>query len=176
MHFNIGNKVAVLDEALEGYIVDVQGNSISIKDKEGMVYIYEASELVLIKEDQHELSKFKDIHSPFLKEKMKEPTRKKVQIKEPNKTVLEVDLHIGQLITSTKGMDKFDILTYQLHTAKSKLEFAIRKRIPKVIFIHGVGEGVLKNELTYLFKKYPVQFYDASYQKYGFGATEVNIL
>lgn len=176
MHFNIGNKVAVLDEALKGDVVDVQGNSISIKDKEGMIYIYEASELVLIKEDQHELSKFKDIHSSFLKEKMKESTHKKVRLKQANKTVLEVDLHIGQLKASTKGMDKFDILTYQLYTAKSQLEFAIQKRIPKVVFIHGVGEGVLKNELAYLFKKYPVQFYDASYQKYGFGATEVSIL
>jgi dsDNA-specific endonuclease/ATPase MutS2 len=44
-----------------------------------------------------------------------------------------------------------------------------------VIFIHGIGEGVLKRELQYLLKKYPVDFYDASYQKYGLGATEVYI-
>ena len=50
------------------------------------------------------------------------------------------------------------------------------KRIQKVVFIHGVGEGVLKLELEYLFKRYDnLKFYDANYQKYGLGATEVYI-
>ena len=88
---------------------------------------------------------------------------------------MEVDLHINQLIDSTRGMDNFDILTIQLDTAKHKLEFAIRNRIRRVVFIHGVGEGVLKTELEYLFNKYHVDFYDAPYQKYGLGATEVYI-
>ena len=44
------------------------------------------------------------------------------------------------------------------------------------MFIHGVGEGVLKEELHYLFNKYEnVKHYDANYQKYGLGATEVYI-
>ena len=55
------------------------------------------------------------------------------------------------------------------------IEFAIKKRIPKIVFIHGVGEGVLKSELHFLFNNYPVKYYDASYQKYGLGATEVYI-
>ena len=67
------------------------------------------------------------------------------------------------------------MLTLQLNTAKSKIEFAISKRISKIIFIHGVGEGVLKSELHYLFGSYPVRFYDASYKKYGLGATEVYV-
>jgi hypothetical protein len=46
-----------------------------------------------------------------------------------------------------------------------------------VVFIHGVGEGVLKIELEYLFRRYEnVKYYDADYQKYGLGATEVYIL
>ena len=72
-------------------------------------------------------------------------------------------------------MDNFDMLNLQLETAKRKLEFAIQKRISKIVFIHGVGAGVLKTELHYLFNKYPVKYYDASYQKYGLGATEVYI-
>jgi dsDNA-specific endonuclease/ATPase MutS2 len=68
------------------------------------------------------------------------------------------------------------MLTLQMDTAKRQLEFAIRKRIQKVVFIHGVGEGVLKTELEYLFGRYNnVKYYDADYQKYGLGATEVYI-
>jgi dsDNA-specific endonuclease/ATPase MutS2 len=68
------------------------------------------------------------------------------------------------------------MLNIQLDTAKRQLNFAISKRIQKVVFIHGVGEGVLKEELRYLFNRYDnVKFYDADYQKYGLGATEVYI-
>ena len=71
-------------------------------------------------------------------------------------------------------MNNFDILTIQLETAKRHIDFAIKNRIPKIILIHGVGEGVLKSELEFLFGRYDdVTFQDASYQKYGVGATEL---
>jgi dsDNA-specific endonuclease/ATPase MutS2 len=89
---------------------------------------------------------------------------------------MEVDLHIHQLVPKTKGMDNFDMLTLQIDTAKRQLEFAIKKRIQRVVFIHGVGEGVLRAELEYLFRQYGnLQFDDADYKKYGRGATEVYI-
>lgn len=71
-------------------------------------------------------------------------------------------------------MSNYDILTLQIDTAKHQLEFAMRKRIQKIVFIHGVGEGVLKAELDFLLGRYDnLKFYDADYQKYGVGATEV---
>ena len=77
---------------------------------------------------------------------------------------------------STRGMDNYDILSRQVDTAQHKLEFAIKKRIPRIVFIHGVGAGVLKTELNFLFNRYNVSVKDASYQKYGLGATEVYII
>jgi dsDNA-specific endonuclease/ATPase MutS2 len=65
------------------------------------------------------------------------------------------------------------MLNLQLDTAQRKMEFALSKRIPKIVFIHGIGEGVLKSELQRLLNEYPVKHYDASYKKYGLGATEV---
>ena len=73
-------------------------------------------------------------------------------------------------------MSNYDILTLQSETAKRHLEFAIRNRIPKIVFIHGVGEGILKSELDFLLGRYDnVVFQDGNYQKYGLGATEVFI-
>jgi dsDNA-specific endonuclease/ATPase MutS2 len=73
-------------------------------------------------------------------------------------------------------MDNSEMLNLQLETAKRQLDFAISKRIQKVVFIHGVGAGVLKEELHYLFRRYDnVKYYDADYQKYGLGATEVYV-
>ena len=89
---------------------------------------------------------------------------------------MEVDLHIWKLVDKTKGLTNFEMLNIQLETAKRQLEFAIRKRIQRIVFIHGVGEGVLKAELVTLFNRYEgLKWYDTDFRKYGVGATEVYI-
>jgi len=86
----------------------------------------------------------------------------------------EFDLHIEKLVKNFRGMSNFDILNIQTETAKRHLDFAVKNRIPKLVFIHGVGEGVLKAELDFILNRMEgVSFQDANYQKYGLGATEV---
>ncbi|ARV06062.1 DNA mismatch repair protein MutS [Polaribacter sp. SA4-10] len=174
MHLEIGNKVAVLDDVLKGKVIAVNGDEISVQTNDGMIFNFSKSELVKMDVDQHELTKFSDIHNSLFQEKVAQNKPKKSLFKkEKQEVTLEVDLHISKLAKSTRGMDNYDMLNLQLDTAKRKVEFAISKRIPKIVFIHGVGEGVLKSELQFLLNKYPVKHYDASYKKYGLGATEV---
>lgn len=176
MRLEIGDKVAVLDDVLKGVISAIKGDVISIETKDGMIFKFTSSELVKIGKDQQELSKFSDINNPLLKEKISfQKSSKSLFTKEKNEVILEVDLHINQLVKSTRSLDNYDMLNLQLDTAKRKVEFAISKRISKIVFIHGVGEGVLKSELNRLLNKYPVKYYDASYKKYGLGATEVYV-
>lgn len=113
-----------------------------------------------------------------LKDKTEEKKRNFVREKKNKRDdfVLEVDLHIEKLVKNFRGMSNFDILNIQMDSAKGQLDFAIKNRLPKIVFIHGVGEGVLKAELEFLFSKYnEITFKEASYQKYGLGATEVHI-
>lgn len=176
-HFKIGDKVAVLDDTLTGKVHTIQENSITIKTEDDFLMTFEPSDLVLIKGEQKEYSKYIDIQHEALLEK-EQPERKRIttkSLKNRKQPPLEADLHIHQLTSSTKGMANYDILTLQLETAKKRLEFAIKKKIPRVVFIHGIGEGTLKKELEFLFAKYNVKVYPASFQKYGFGATEVYI-
>jgi len=172
----IGNKVAVLDDVLNGKVVAVSKDFVSIQSSDGMIFNFNEKELVKIETEQHELTKFSDINNGFLKEKIDQFKPKSKLFKKQNKEVImEVDLHINQLTKSVKGLDNYDMLNLQLDTAKRKVEFAIQKRVVKIVFIHGVGEGVLKSELQSLLNKYPVKHYDASYKQYGLGATEVYI-
>lgn len=174
MCFEIGNKVAVIDDVIRGVVVEVSGSTVTVEDKEGMIYQFLAKELVKVDKEQLELSKYLNINNNLLNDKQREKVkRKNTFIKTKNEVVMEVDLHIEKLLKSTKGMDNYDILSYQMEIARQKIEYCQLKRIPKIVFIHGVGEGVLKTELNYLLNKYPVDYYDASYQKYGLGATEV---
>lgn len=91
--------------------------------------------------------------------------------------VLEVDLHANQLLLTTKGMGNTDILLYQLSKFNEVMRQYHRKKGTQLVFIHGKGEGVLRNALLHeLRTKYP-QCYrqDAPFHKYGFGATKVTI-
>jgi dsDNA-specific endonuclease/ATPase MutS2 len=173
--FKIGDIVEVLDEAIKGSVVGLGTNSILITTDDGFELEYEPTQLVktagTLTVTNYDVAKVK--HEKDTPKKKRKDTAK---TKERNAPKMEVDLHIHQLTKSTRGMNNFDMLNLQIETAKRQLEFAIRKRIQKVVFIHGVGEGVLKEELKYLFNKYDnVTFYDAEYKKYGLGATEVYI-
>jgi dsDNA-specific endonuclease/ATPase MutS2 len=180
MKFKINDKVAVIDDLIKGKVIAVSKDSIQVEATDGFIFNFSPNALIVIKEDQKELSKFSDINNEHLIEKVTESSKKKKSkfksdLKPDKLPPMEVDLHIQNLIATTRGLDNYDILTIQLETAKKKLEFAIRNRIPKIVFIHGVGEGVLKSELEFLLKKYPVEWYEASFKKYGLGATEVYI-
>ena len=76
MQFLVGKKVAVLDDILKGVIVSVDNQIIGVKDNDGMVYQYNQKELVLIEEDQYQLSKFSDINNALLNEKLEETSSK----------------------------------------------------------------------------------------------------
>ena len=180
MKFKVNDFVLVLDENLSGSIKSIKGNTVSIETTDGFLLDFESEELVKdsSKTDfKSGLFSHKSIHS-VLDEKEKPARRKttKVKAKESFEPTMEVDLHINQLVKSPRGMSNHDMLTTQLDTARHKLDWAISKRIQKIVFIHGVGEGVLKIELEYLFGRYNnVKYYDAKYKKYGLGATEVYI-
>ena len=91
--------------------------------------------------------------------------------------VLEVDLHIHELLDSTAGLSNADMLTYQLDKFHEVLKQNEGKKGQKIVFIHGKGDGVLRNaiekELKTRYKSYYYQ--DASFREYGFGATMVTI-
>jgi dsDNA-specific endonuclease/ATPase MutS2 len=175
--FEIGDKVEVLDEAISGRVVAIKNEVISVETNDGFMMTFFVNELVKVN-NSSTLSGFFSTQSLSSVLKDKEDPKKRSFVKEKksrkDEFVLEVDLHIEKLVPNKKGMSNYDMLNLQLSTAKRQLEFALQKRIPKVVFIHGVGEGVLKAELDFLLGRYEsLTFQDANYQKYGLGATEV---
>lgn len=105
------------------------------------------------------------------------PARKKSGARREKSQVIEVDLHINQLLDTTAGMNNADILEYQLNKLNEAMQANLNHKGRKLVFIHGKGDGVLRkavvNELK---KKYPSCYYqDASFKEYGFGATMVTI-
>jgi len=177
-HFSPGDSVLVLDDDLSGKVLSVRGNLVVISTDDEFEMEFENSELVLVDNTLSKRDFIPDDVSEVLSEKAAEKYKKvkRVKPKERNLPPMEVDLHIHQLVPKSKGLDNYEMLTIQIDTAKRQLEFAFKKRIQRIVFIHGIGEGVLKAELEYLFRQYGnLQFNDADYKKYGRGATEVYI-
>jgi hypothetical protein len=175
--FTIGQSIQVLDDDLEGVITAIDMPYITIETCDGFIVRFRESEIIpaisnTIKEQLKNVSRQRGLE----KEPDAKPKSARIKPKERNLPPMEVDLHIEKLVKSYGHMNNYDILTLQVDTAERQLHFAISKRIPKMVFIHGVGEGVLKEELYYLFNRYEgIKFYTADYQKYGAGATEVYI-
>ncbi|WP_106794659.1 DNA mismatch repair protein MutS [Aquimarina sp. Aq78] len=175
----IGDTVSVLDEPITGKVIAVTVDEVTIETEDGFDMTFFVREVVKIESGELIMPSYEEINKN-LKEKevfKKKPKRPIVKPKERDIPPMEVDLHVNKLVRSTKGMTNHDMITLQLDTAKRQLDFAISKRIPNVIFIHGVGQGILKEELKYLFGRYDnIRISEGDYKKYGLGAMEVYIV
>ncbi|MDR0574565.1 MAG: DUF2027 domain-containing protein [Tannerella sp.] len=92
--------------------------------------------------------------------------------------IIEIDLHINQLMETTSGMNNADMLNYQISKFHEVMKANSGKKGQKIVFIHGKGEGVLRTALEKELKttyKRQCRFQDASFREYGYGATMVVI-
>lgn len=177
--FNKGDKVSVLDEAINGVVVSTKDREVTIETDDGFMMTFFVNEILKVQITSNLMDSIKRINKDEI-EKEKAIPKPRSFVKERKdkneRAAPEFDLHIEKLVLNKQGMSNYDILTLQSETAKRHIEFAIKNRIPKIVFIHGVGEGVLKAELDFLLGRYDnIDFREGNYQKYGQGATEVFI-
>lgn len=112
--------------------------------------------------------------------KVKNPQPLKTSVKKSKahaKDEMMVDLHIEKLLEDHYGLTNSEKLDIQTGHFRKKLAMAINGHFTKVVFIHGVGNGVLRQAIRDLLKTYEgIEYSDASYKKFGAGATEVRIV
>ena len=167
MKFSKGDKVDFLNETGGGTVL---GYTVTMKVRllsdDG--FVNECEEDALVKKTRQQLYNMHLRHFP--KDKGAHNTNNKANIKSP----ATVDLHIESLLETTLGLSNHEILRIQLSHFKQKMENAIESGAESITFIHGIGEGVLKFELTQRLKQYEnITWENASMKKYGEGATKV---
>jgi hypothetical protein len=86
-----------------------------------------------------------------------------------------VDLHIEKLTDHWQQLTNFEILTTQLNNFEKYYELAGAHKQATLILIHGVGEGILRNEIhdVLKLKKEVKSFVNQFHPLYGYGATEI---
>jgi Domain of unknown function (DUF2027)/Smr domain len=86
----------------------------------------------------------------------------------------EIDLHIEELMDNWQGLTNGQLLDIQLKRVIQEMDEAQANHTRTVVFIHGIGNGRLKQEVRRVLSGYKgARFHDASFQRYGSGATEV---
>jgi dsDNA-specific endonuclease/ATPase MutS2 len=188
--FNVGDNIAVLNDTITGKIIRIQQGKCVIEDSDGFERIYPKTSLVVVKSElDYKLTD--EETEKFILQKINAITKKKeVKLSSEstskttyNQEVLEIDLHIEELVDDHSNMNNFEILQRQMQTCRMFIERAMRVKAKKAILIHGKGEGVLREEIySYLIrlensKHIKLDFSSASFSHYGVnGATEVRFL
>lgn len=200
--FKINDRVGLIDGTEKGIVTKIAGNKIYFETPEGFEMVATANKLVKYSTSKKGPVKKLSTHDELKKSKVDEPDfpiskkpiipkvkddsfkipasslseSKTKNTSKPTVTAWEIDLHIEEIIDNYTHLSNGEIVDIQIKYARNMLDKAKSKKIPKIIFIHGKGKGVLRSELHHLLSGYThIEFYDASFKKYGGGATEVRL-
>jgi hypothetical protein len=112
------------------------------------------------------------IDAQKLKESFFTPAKEEPVVEKPQ---TEVDLHIEKLRNDHQFLSSAEMLKIQMDQFHTSLDAAIVHQFPEIVFIHGVGNGVLKHEIhKVLSGNNRIQtFMDAHKEKFGYGATKL---
>jgi hypothetical protein len=117
--------------------------------------------------------KKKETFTPTLQPQVIALGTKKISLQDLPK--YELDLHIEQLTDKHSTMSNSEMLTLQIRTLEKYLHLAIVHRIERMIVIHGLGKGALKDAVHQTLQEMPEvkHFRNEWMGKYGYGATEI---
>lgn len=187
----VGDRVKFLNDVGEGVVLELSIGKAVVEDTNGFDREYDVSELIAVggAEEEAEMygNKLPDLDQ-ILKRDISEEKQKKIQeqfeIKYANARAtnqkrrgehMEVDLHLHELVDEMSGLKDRTKLDIQLNHFERMMNIALEQKIRRVIFIHGVGQGVLRHQIrSRLEMFYPnCSVRDANPREYGSGASEV---
>lgn len=189
--FKAGDRVSLLNEVGGGVVLrPLSHNRALVRTDDGFELEYPMAELVpraegpahlvySVSDHQADLVAANDRMEETRKRDRQRPltsSQKGGRAERSEEGVMEVDLHLHELVDNERGMSDGEKLQYQLSYFERMLTTAIRERKRKLIVIHGVGEGVLREEVRKVLQYYEhLRFDDADPRRYGYGATAVEL-
>ena len=188
--FKIGAKVRFLNDVGEGTVTGyVNEGQVLVEDENGFEYAHAAKDLIpLASRTEMEQAYERVVPSvlEILQQEM-DPNRQRklekdfkakyneAQARPSGGAVEEVDLHLHAIVDSQAGLSPGVMLELQIAHFERMLQIGIRQRTKKMIFIHGIGQGVLRHQIwSRVDQYYPdCSCRSADPRQYGNGATEV---
>lgn len=180
MQFKVGQKIVFLHEVGGGTIIKpLNRGRITVEDEDGFEHACFPNEIAAVHGEDYKIN----VEEIVALNDDESYATIRHQVKKGNLTgkrkpvdVWEIDLHIEEISDSHRGLSNTDILMKQMRELRTFYQRAKAKRVRKLVIIHGVGQGVLKEEVrSFLDLQEGLEFYDADFREYGKGATAVEI-
>lgn len=175
MRFREGEKVSFLNETGSAKIIRMlNDNEVIIEDEDGFESTYPVQQLVKIESENYDTGGYFEKEEEVIDTKINHRVQDEIKIGRVRDAFWEIDLHIHEITDSNAGMSNSEMLRRQLIEFKSFYKKAVRNNVKKIVVIHGVGIGKLKEEIrNYLETQSGIEFYDSDFREYGKGATTV---
>lgn len=189
--FQTGQRVKFLNDVGSATVVRVEGSTVVVEDEDGFERSVSAAELMAAPDPEVEARQYGDTIPDVAQLLAQEVGEKRIRELQKDFEVryqhaqatnmarrdahMEVDLHIHELVDDQRGLPDRAKLAIQMDHFDRMMDIAKREKLRRIVFIHGVGQGVLRHQIrTTLEQHHP----DCSYRegdprKYGSGATEV---
>jgi hypothetical protein len=178
MNFHLNERVAFLREKGYAIVKSISKNKLLVLDDDGFERNVHADELVKIIANEFFIETQRSHHSEKdnCKKEYKPNVKKQKKKQEGTIDFLEIDLHIEKLPDEILNTPSLHYIELQMKALRHFIEKAKKNRLSYFVVIHGVGDGILKNEvLSYLSKFEYFKIDVADHTKYGNGATKVLI-
>ena len=190
-HFEKGQRVKFLNDVGSAVVLRMEGELVVVEDEYGFERSVERRELIAALEPEVEADKYgntiPDIATLLAQdvgEKRMRELQKEFEVRYQNSQAtsmarrdahMEVDLHIHELVDDQRGLPDRAKLAIQMDHFDRMMDIAKRQKLRRIVFIHGVGQGVLRHQIrTSLDQHHPDCTYrEGDPRKYGSGATEV---
>jgi dsDNA-specific endonuclease/ATPase MutS2 len=141
MKFKVGDTVSILDEPFKGKILSV-GARIQVLLEDGFEESYLPSQLSLYTKELFNLE-------PEIKDHTSAPLFKTQKIS-------EIDLHFDALRMKIHKIEPQEVLQRQLILLQEEIRESISNKVDRLIVIHGIGKGILKQEVYKLIQNYAI--------------------
>ena len=82
-------------------------------------------------------------------------------IEPTNLNVIKVDLHIDNIDDDYLFLTNYEIVQKQLVKCERILLSALNSKTQRLIIVHGIGQGVLKNEVHKLLNKFKLRYFES---------------
>ena len=186
-----GQRVKFLNDVGSATVVRIEGATVVVEDEDGFERSVDQAELLIAPDPEEEAKQYGDtipdvaqLLAQEVGEKRMRELQNDFEVRYQNAQAtsmarrdahMEVDLHIHELVDDQSGLPDRAKLAIQMDHFDRMMDIAKREKLRRIVFIHGVGQGVLRHQIrTSLEQHHP----DCSYRegdprRYGSGATEV---
>lgn len=186
MIFSVGDQVKFIDEQGEGIVVAVLSLDLVRLDVDGLLFEYNVTDIIkvnesnevthILKTDNKRFDDYLIPEQPIEEWGIGDRISQKI-FKSISKNGLPIkDLHIEKLVGQPERIAKNKILGIQIQHLEQFIEECHHRGAYRCIVIHGVGEGVLRNEVRKVLRSHGIAYSDADYNEFGAGATQFRVL